>query len=174
MYKIDALKAIKLFGRPSLAMTSCVRLGDLKGIAIYKETFISEVNGTSASDGSAFFCNEAMAELMNIAPTEAQRLCLQLRSRNARDKFAATGASKEWIDSNVAELKAKGLVRIIGDENNIGVLLDDNCVKLNGEGSLDTDLRLYNIAEPGVGESSIQALTKPAFAAAKTDRLKEF
>lgn len=174
MYQIDALKAIKIFGRPSLAMTSCVRLGELKGIAIYKGTFIPEVNGTSASDGSAFFCNEAMAEFMNITPNEAQKLCLQLRSRNARDKHAATGASKEWIDSKVVEFKAKGLVRIIGDENNVGILIDDNCVKLNGKDSLDTDLRLYNIAEPGFGESSIQALTKPAFAASQAGKLDEF
>ena len=170
-YKIKGLKALKLFSRPSLCLTSAVRLGDVPGIAIYKDCFVPEKDGVSTSDGSVFFVNEIMSELFHVPVLEMQKLCIQGRSRKARDKFAATGASKKWVDNFIEENKEN--IVIIGDSNNVGLLLDDNAVKLHGFEEGDLDVKMLSIAKPGKAETSTQMLTKVVFAGAEQGKLKE-
>ena len=173
-HKIDSLDAAKLFGRPSLGLTDAVRMGDLPGIAIYQGEFIpADSTRTSASDGAGFHVNEEMAPFFNITPEEMQKLALQDRTREARDKQVTTGISKEYADFKIAQWENEGKVRIIGDRNHIAVILDKNCVKLEGANSEALDLKLLNIAEPGEGTLSIQLATKSVFAAAKAGKLND-
>ena len=172
--KIDALKAAKLFSRPSLGLTDAVRMGDLPGIAIYQGEFIpADSTGTSASDGAGYHVNEEMAQFFNITPGEMQKLALQIRTRKARDKQVTTGISKEYADFKIAQWENEGKVRIIGDRNHIALVVDKNCVKLKGANSKALDLKLLNIAEAGEGTLSIQLATKSVFAAAKTGKLND-
>ena len=173
-HEIDSLEAAKLFSRPSLGLTGAVRMGDLPGIAIYQGTFIPEdKDGVSPSDGAGFHINEEMAPFFNITPDEMQKLVLQDRTRQARDKQVTSGMSRECGEYLIAQWEKEDKVRIIGDRNHIAVILDKNCVKLKGNGSADLDFKLLNIAESGDGALSIQMATKPVFAAAKDGKLDE-
>ena len=167
-FEISVKEAAKLFGRVSLGLTGSILLGELAGIAIAKTTFIPEnAEEKSASDGAGFLVDEAAAELFNVTPGQARLLMLQARLREATCKAALQVRGKEAVYEYIEELRNDGVeVVVMGDENNIGALIDLNVVKIMDGKLFRNDFRFYNIAEVIKGNTSMQLDAKPIFAAA--------